>query len=130
MGTFILLLAGIAVLLFAIGEAHNGKAPKPSQENAATEAISTDVTESGAIGSWLSSITEIPLPESASLGNDQDHDGDYDGIVDALTVLCGFVVLRVRVVLLEPLVGRLLLRFCQPPILFSFDYYLALERPG
>jgi hypothetical protein len=125
------LLAGIAVFLFAMEAAHNSKAPKPSQENIAGEAISTGVTETDTISFSLSSIPEeTSIPVAASLSNDQDHDGNYDGIADALIGLCGLVVLRVYFVLLMPLAGRIILRLCEPLILFSSDYYLALEHPG
>ena len=124
------LLAGIAVLLFAMEEAHSGKVSKPSQGYTASEAISTDVSENDTIRVSLLSIPETSIPVTASLSDDQDHDGNYDGIADALIVLCGLVVLRIYFVLLLPLVGRLVLRLCEPLILFSSDYYLALEHPG
>ena len=126
----LILLAGIAVLLFAMEEAHNSKAPKPSQEDTASEAISTGVTENNTISFSLSSIPETPILVTSSLSNDQDHDGNYDSIADALIVLCGLVVLRGYFALLMPLVGRVILRLCEPLILFSSDYYLVLERPG
>ncbi len=46
----LILLAGIAVLLFAMELAHNSKVGKPSQEDIASEAISTDVTENDTTG--------------------------------------------------------------------------------
>lgn len=128
----LVLLAGISVLLFAMGEAYDSKAAEPSQQGAASEAISSGVTESGAaFGSTSRSVPETVGSLRATLSHDQDHDGNYDGIADSLVVLCcALGVLRGYSVLLVPLVGRLLLRLCEPPILVGSDYHLALERPG
>jgi hypothetical protein len=127
----LILLVGIAVLLFAMEEARNSKAPKPSREDTASEAISTGVTESGAIGSSLSSIPETPIPVTASLSNDQDHDGNYDGIADPLIVLCALIIASCGYVVLPiPSMGGLLLKLCDPPILVDSDYHPAIEHPG
>lgn len=65
------------------------------------------------------------------MSNDQDHDGNYDGIVDPLVVLgASIVLLGDFLVLLVPLVGRSLLRLCESSVLIGSGYYLILERPG
>ena len=128
----LVLLASLSVLLFAVGEAHDSKEAKPSRQDAASEAISTGVTESGALGSTSWSVLETGGSARATLSYDQDHDGNYDGMADPLVVLCCALVvaLGARFGLVVPLVGRLLLRLCEPPILVGSDYHLALERPG
>jgi hypothetical protein len=112
-------------------EAYDGKAAKPSRQGAASAAISVGATESGAVGSTSRSVLETVGSVRATLSHDQDHDGNYDGIADPLVVLCcALGVLWGYSVLLVPLVGRLLLRLCEPPILVGSDHHLALERPG
>ncbi len=128
----LVLIAGISVLLFAMGEARDSKAIEPSRQGAASEAIFNGVTESRAVGSTSWSVLETIGSVRATLSHDQDHDGNYDGIADPLMVLCCALVvaLGARFGLVVALVGRLLLRLCEPPILVGSDYQLALERPG
>lgn len=86
-----------------------------------------------------SSLPSSLLPLAASghshseitvLDNDQDHDGNYDGMADPLAMLgLSSIAFYMPFVLGAPIAGRLLLASCEPPILVSSDYYLALEQP-
>ena len=68
----------------------------------------------------------------ATLGNDQDHDGNYDGMADPLVVLLLVYGLAVtaRLVLLVPPACGFWLRLGEPSMLVGCDHHPPFERPG
>jgi hypothetical protein len=125
-------LTGSVVLLFIADE--------NQMQTGQSSPYITSVVHKSIYGTSESSLSSSLLPLTASghsqseiavLDNDQDHDGNYDGMADPLAALgSAFLVAFCMPFILGPSVGsRLLLVFCEPPILVSSDYYLALEQP-
>jgi hypothetical protein len=127
----LVLLAAILAFTF-VTQLVPTREPQSSQE-ATRGALSTSVTKSAAIDTTSAFLEahSSPVVVEAVLSNDQDHDGNYDGMADPLLVLVtSLVLLGGFLVLVVPLVGRPLLRLCESPALIGSDYRTTLERPG
>ena len=124
-------LAGGVTFLFFI-EQPPGQEQEFSQHAArgyySISPLGSDVIDAALVGLEACNSYRV----EAVLSNDQNHDGNTDGMADPLAVLllCGLLVPYPSLSLLTSLRSRLLLRLREPPNLVGSDYYPALERPG
>lgn len=128
--TFII-LEGVGVLLFAVNDG-GWEQPQQTSLYQGAEAPSFYNTSESALTSFLASLAvENNSRSDIDLANnDQDHDGNYDGIADPLAGLAIGSAVLVIVLGLVALVGvKLLLNLCEPPTLSSI-WPQILERPG
>ena len=131
----LLLITGLLVFLFVIGRETPGGEPGFPPDTARGLLSTGGVTPSTFVGAplpafFLGTYGAGPVVE-ATLSNDQDHDGKYDGMADPLGVLlCALVVLAAHFVVLRPPVSGFLPRFGEPPVSEGSDHHPALERPG
>jgi hypothetical protein len=118
--TLVMLVA--VVLLFTMDGAQRQKS-QPAHDDIAAGVTFASVIESGSLDSRAPLGLETFDQVRAVLSNDQDHDGNPDGVFDPLADFC------VHFVVLMPLVGMLLLMLCASLILRS-SCRRALEQPG
>jgi hypothetical protein len=126
-----LVLVGLFVLLLTAAQ-RSWEQPQQSPLYTDTQVLTFYGTSSSALPSFLASLRSgaNERSEKAVLDNDQDHDGNYDGINDPLVALgLVLVVLSMGFVVHALASGRLLLVFCEQPKLSSI-WSQALQRPG
>ena len=136
----IVVLGGVGVLLFA-GAQGGWRELQQTSLYQGTEASTFYNTSESALPGFLALLTSEDNSRSKMyiagndqdidvLGNDQDHDGNYDSIADPLTALGLILAISSIGFLLRPLGDdRLLLALCEPPKLSSV-WLPVLERPG
>ena len=126
-----LVLVGLFVLLLTAAE-RSWEQPQQISLYTGTQVLIFYDTSSSALPGFLSSLRSgaNERSEKAVVDNDQDHDGNYDGLSDSLVALgLVLVVLSTGFIVHAFTSGRLLIVFCEQQKLSSI-WPQALKRPG